>query len=327
MEVSDRAVSLSAYRIDTARVAGLPAWVLHDDAADLHATWVPEAGMLGASLVHRGEELLWEGKGVAAYLRERAFMGVPFLHPWANRLARFGYTVDGRDVVLDPASPLLLLDVHGLPIHGVLTASRLWSVSRASADADHARLVAQLDYDRPELLAAFPFPHRLEIDIRLGSGALEVRTTVAATGDRRVPISFGFHPYLRIPGVPREQWEVAFPVRRRLVSDQHQIPTGASEAVGPISGPIGDRTWDDCYDRLDGHRFVIRGGDRTIAVEFTAGYPVAQIFAPPGQEYLCVEPMTATDNALGGPSEALAWASPGQAYSATFRIECDARVR
>jgi galactose mutarotase-like enzyme len=313
--------------VEAAQTSGLRAWVLHDDAADLHATWVPQAGMLGASLVHRGEELLWTGKGVGAYVRDRAFMGIPFLHPWANRLAHFGYQAGGREVVLDGGSPLLLLDEHGLPIHGVLTASRRWSASEIGADGDRARLIARLDYERPELLAAFPFPHQLELDIRLGGGALEVQTTVTPTSDEGVPIAFGFHPYLRIPGLPRAEWEVAFPVRRRLLTDPQQIPTGASELVAPISGPIGERVWDDGYDRLDEHRFQLRGGGRSITVEFTAGYPVVQIFAPPKQEYLCVEPMTAPANALSGPGEALSWASRWRPYTATFRIACDARVR
>ena len=36
-------------------------------------------------------------------------MGIPFLHPWANRLAGFEYAVDGREVRLPHGPPL----VHG----------------------------------------------------------------------------------------------------------------------------------------------------------------------------------------------------------------------
>jgi galactose mutarotase-like enzyme len=50
------------------------------------------------------------------------------------------------------------------------------------------------------------------------------------------------------------------------------------------------------------------------------GYPIAQIFAPPGQEYVCVEPMTAPANALAGPDGKLTWIPPGQRRSAAFRI-------
>src|SRR4051812_47064876 len=163
-----------AYRIQKGRVAGLEAIGLHDDASDLHATWVPGAGMLGASLVHHGRELLWRGAGVAAYAGRRAFMGIPFLHPWANRLGGMGYRAGGRDVALDPSSPLLLLDDAGLPIHGVLNASRRWTVREAAAGDGSARLVAELEYDGRQLLRVFPFPHHLEMAVEVADGALRV---------------------------------------------------------------------------------------------------------------------------------------------------------
>lgn len=60
------------------------------------------------------------------------------------------------------------------------------------------RLLATFEFDRPELLAAFPFRHRIEMDIELAGGMLQVTTTLSATGDEPVPIAFGFHPYLQI---------------------------------------------------------------------------------------------------------------------------------
>ena len=55
-------------------------------------------------------------------------------------------------------------------------------------------------------------------------------------------------------------------------------------------------------------------------MEYLTGYRVAQIFALPGQEYVCVEPMTAPTNALAGPDGALTWVPEGQRHSAAFRI-------
>lgn len=299
----------------------MTAWILHDDAADLHATWLPGAGMLGASLVHHGEELLWQGAGAGEYAQRRAFMGVPFLHPWANRLDHFGYRTGGHDVVLDPASPLLLLDDTKLPIHGLLNATPRWTVHETAADRDAARLVAVLEFDDDDLLAAFPFPHRVEMTIRLGSGALEVRVVLSTTGDRAVPVSFGFHPYLQLPGLPRAEWQVVLPVRRMLLLDDRMLPTGEKRTVAPITGPIGDRTLDDCFDRLGTPaRFTVSGAGRELAIEFVEGYSTAQIFAPPGEQYICVEPMTAPVNSLSGPDSGLAWVLPGRCHSACFRI-------
>jgi aldose 1-epimerase len=314
------------YRVEHASIEGISACVLHDDRADLHATWALGAGMLGASLVHRGQELLWQGAGAGAYAREGKFMGIPFLHPWANRLEAFAYELGGHDVELDRSSPILKLDEHGLPIHGLLTGDRHWLLRELTAGPDRARLVALLDFDRPELLAAFPFRHRVEIEVGVAGGELRVATTLTATGEERVPISFGFHPYLQIPDAPRTDWRIAFPVRRRRLLDQRGIPTGATEPVNGLEGAIADRTWDDAFDEIvPPRRFDVVGGGRTISLHYDENYPVAQIFAPAGQEYVCVEPMTAPTNSLRVPDQGLRWASAGESWSAVFRITCAAR--
>jgi galactose mutarotase-like enzyme len=279
--------------------------------------------MLAASLIHRGAELLWQGAGVGAYARERKFMGIPFLYPWANRLDGFGYRCGGHSVALDRSSGLLKLDDNGLPIHGLLTADPHWSVEELTADGDGAWLTASLEFDRPELLAAFPFPHRVEIEVRVAGGEVRVRTTVAAASEQPVPVSFGFHPYFRIPGSPRADWRVSFPVRRHLLLDQRGIPTGATESVHPLKGAIGARTWDDAFDRLEhSARFDVHAAGRSISLHYADGYPVAQIFAPPEEDYLCIEPMTAVTNSLRGPDTALRWVPGGGRWSATFRIAC-----
>lgn len=311
------------YRVTRAAVDGVSACVLHDDEADLHATWAVGAGMLGASLIHRGEELLWQGAGVGAYAREGKFLGIPFLHPWANRLDAFAYKLGGHDVALDRSSPLLKLDDKGLPIHGLLTGDPHWSLRALTAGSDRGRLIAFLDFDRPQLLAAFPFRHRVEIEVAVADGELRVATTLTATGEERVPISFGFHPYLQIPEMPRTQWRIACPVHRRWLLDQRGIPTGATEPVNGLRGAIADRTWDDAFDEIEPPRsFDVVAGGRSISLHYDENYPVAQVFAPPGQEYVCVEPMTAPTNSLRVPDQGLRWVSPGESWRAVFRISC-----
>ena len=59
--------------------------------------------MVCHSLRHRGEELLTQRDGVEGYVRTGRWMGVPLLHPWANRLDEWGYEALGRSVDLRPA--------------------------------------------------------------------------------------------------------------------------------------------------------------------------------------------------------------------------------
>src|SRR5258705_7956251 len=88
-------------------------------AGELEAVFLPGHGMLGASLRHRNMEILRRIEDLQAAAAKGSTAGIPLLHPWANRLAGFHYGAAGREVNLDPSSPLLHLDEHGLPMHGV----------------------------------------------------------------------------------------------------------------------------------------------------------------------------------------------------------------
>ena len=77
---------------------------------------------------------------------------------------------------------------------------------------------------------AFPFPHRIELAVAASDNQLTVDTTLVPTGRRRVPVAFGWHPYLRVPGEPRSRWRLELPSREHLAVDSRHIPTGESHA-------------------------------------------------------------------------------------------------
>jgi galactose mutarotase-like enzyme len=64
--------------------------------------------------------------------------------------------------------------------------------------------------------------------------------------------------------------------------------------------------------------FAVSGGGRRVEVHFARGYSAAQIFAPPAEDVVCFEPMTAPTDALrrGGYRSAL----PGDPAVAEFSI-------
>jgi galactose mutarotase-like enzyme len=87
------------------------------------------------------------------------------------------------------------------------------------------------------------------------------------------------------------------------------------------TAPLGDRVYDDLYPRLDDEPvFALEGAVRRLEVRFERGYPVAQVYAPEGQDFVCFEPMTAPTDALarGGPQ--LPLAEPGDEFTAGFSI-------
>jgi aldose 1-epimerase len=285
-------------------------------SGDLAATFVPSAGMIGCSLEHRGEELLVQRAGLDAWRGSGKSFGLPLLHPWANRLRDWRYAIAGRAVTIDRDLGVVHADDRGLPIHGALAAAEDWDL----LDADETRLDAALDYGRrDDRLAVFPFPHRLELQIRLEGDALTITTTVIPTSDQAVPAAFGWHPWFGLPGVPRADWVLTQPAREAIALDERQLPTGERTAAAAEEEPLGERTLDDHSAVAADARFAVAGGGRAIAVEFAGGYRFAQVFAPDFLDTVCLEPMMAPVAALST-GEELPMAEPGQRVSGSFRV-------
>ena len=104
------------------------------------------------------------------------------------------------------------------------------------------------------------------------------------------------------------------------------IPTGESEPFEAGTRALGDTAWDDAFTGLvPPGRFTLGDRESEISLTFLGGYPFAQVYAPPGSDFVCFEPMTAPTNALvrGGPE--LSVVAPGQSYAATFEISIPSR--
>jgi galactose mutarotase-like enzyme len=296
---------------------------LRSPGGTLEATVLPDVGMLGWSLRHEGEELLGHPVPLERYAETGGTTGIPLLHPWANRLRSPEYGIAGRRVRLDMDAPNVLKDSNGLAMHGLVAASPHWEL----VEAGPSLISARLDYSAwPELERGFPFPHVLELTAMLSDDRLEVATALVPTGEQPVPVAFGFHPYLRLPGIERERWWVELPVTSRMELDELMLPTGRSQPVRIPPGPLGDRVFDDAFDGLASPpEFVLSGAGRQLHVLFLEGYRFAQVYAPPGSDFICFEPMTAPDNPFE--SDRTLLAQPGSRYVARFEVGVSAISR
>ncbi len=295
---------------------------LRDERASLEATFVPEAGMLCSSVRHRGDELLAQNAGVAAYAERGKTMGIPLLYPWANRLAAFHYTLAGRTVEVPHDPGLVALDANGLPIHGVIAGRLRWELTDPPGP-DAQSLGARLSWSEsePQPFEVFPFRHDVSYQARLTDGSLEITISVDACGTQAVPLAFGFHPYLVLPGVPRERWLVELPAMRRLRLDASQIPVGPEEELQARRFELAGNEFDDGFDAVAPHaRLAVAAAGRRIELVFLEGYPCAQVFSPRAAQFICFEPMTAPANALCS-AMGLQLLAAGERYQARFSLK------
>ena len=305
MAPADTATAL----VEEVRWGGEPALALRADATE--ARFVPGLGLTGVSLRHHGREFLATTGGPVA-LRNGHTLGLPLLAPWANRLGGRRYRAAGVDV--DLRRRRLHTDANGLPMHGLLIGASGWRVVKTIAGRDVARMVAAIDVDAP----AFPFPHRIEVAAAVRDGRLDVTTTVAPTGRRRVPVAFGWHPYLRVPGPPRSRWRLRLPAREHLALDGRGLPTGGHAHEPAEAAPVGRRTFDDLYALGRDRVLALESDDGAVTLRSGAGYPCAQVWIPPARPFAALEPMTVPTNALVEGNVPLV--SPGDAFSASFAL-------
>src|SRR4051794_19595029 len=216
--------------------------------------------MVCASLRRGGTELLGVRKGLEAYAATGSTMGVPLLYPWANRIAGRRFEVMGRTVDLDRAPERFRDDGEtGLPMHGAKAAGGAWAVQQRTERS----LRASFDWGADaELMAAFPFEHRVTMEVALSPDAARWRVEV----EGQAPVAFGFHPYFRATSAS------ALDVRARgpLARDAHRLPTGAGAPAEPLTGELGERTFDDAFAAPTG---PCRLG--ALTVTFEEGFPYA----------------------------------------------------
>lgn len=285
-------------------------------AGDTVAEFVPAANMVCDSLRVDGAQLLDLGHGLQAYADDGKTMGIPLLYPWANRLDHHGYEAAGKRVTLPDPGGRYSLYSDGLPIHGALPGNLVWKASQPGSDRVHARL----DWIGPALLELFPFEHAVEFEAVVFEGGLSIATTVVASGPEPVPVSFGFHPYLRLPAGDRETWQVELGATQRLELDDRSIPTGQRTPLTQRRFVLGDSSWDDSLAALEHPPVFAAAADgRRLSVTFDEGFDWAQVYAPPGKGFICFEPMTAPTDALNS-GEGLLVLEPGQRHRARFTV-------
>ena len=255
--------------------------------------------------------------------------------PWANRMSGDGFW-SGPVFHSFQASAELERDANGLAIHGLLTSSPHWRVGRMEGGTEAAALTCHLDYHSdPGLRANWPVRHCYEMKYRLAGGVIEVEVAVTNADSQAMPVAVGFHPYFQIPGVRREQVGVHVAARQRVVTDERLVATGAFEPVVlPTRASLGKYLLDDGFTDLvrdsDGvSRFSAEGGLWRLEVGLGPGYPVAIVYAPPGHEYICIEPMSAVTDGIqlgaAGLYPELQWIHAGETWRASFWISVSRR--
>jgi aldose 1-epimerase len=168
---------------------------------------------------------------------------------------------------------------------------------------------------------------------RLRDGVLEIETKIDNLSDDRMPVSVGYHPWFQLSDAPRDEWKLHLAARDHLDLSKPKIPTGKSEPLAfPDPLPLKGVHLDDVLgglirDARGQANFSVEGKREKVTVTFGPQYQNAVVYAPPGRDVVCLEPMSGPTNAFNmahdGTYSELQSIAPRGEWREIFRIKAE----
>jgi len=292
------------YTAELIQVEGNDVVRLHDHANATEVLIAPHIGNNAYSMKVKGQNILWSPYSTLSEWKQKPVMiGNPFLHPWANRIEGDSYFANGRKYTLNGNLENFRRDANRYPIHGLAVYAKPWRVVSVEGGDREAMTASRLEFWRhPEWMAQFPFAHNVEMIHRLRDGVLEVETVIENLSSQPMPVSTGFHTYYQLTDSPRDDWKVTIAARDRVTLSAALTPTGETTPFkdsGPVTlkgGQLDDVFTNLIRDSAGRAVFSVQGRTQKVSVEYGPNYPVSVVYAPPGRNFICFEPMAGVTN-------------------------------
>ncbi len=199
--------------------------------------------------------------------------------PFSNRIANGQFSFNGQSVTLVPNYPAASAQ-H--PIHGHGWTGQ-WQIVAKSEDTLHLR------YEHPG--GRWPWLYVCDQIMTLTPDGYLHRVSITNTGEITMPAGLGFHPYF-----PRSKAKLHTSFDGFWQTSGDGLPTRWISKVGPYC--LSD---DDPVDTVFTGRkspLLIDWPQHQLIIEPDFDLPETHIFAPAGEDYFCIEPVSHITDAI-----------------------------
>ncbi len=248
-----------------------PHWELLDQETSSRLRVVPQRGGLVSEWMCNGQEILYFDRD--RFLDEAKSIrgGIPFLFPICGSLPEDLLYVDGRKY---------LINQHGF------ARDIPWKLSQLEN-----RLGFQLSLSSSDLtLSFYPFEFYIEASFELLQNSLKINVSIANLGNKKMPFSFGLHPYfrvsdllkIRVEGVPStccNQKDMTIAQTKEQMALIHKGLDISFDAKGPLT-------------------IIDEAINRRIVLEYNYPYSLGVIWTDPPRPMICLEPWSSPRNSL-----------------------------
>ncbi|MCB1176870.1 MAG: aldose 1-epimerase [Leptospiraceae bacterium] len=271
---------------------------------------------------YKGNNILYFPQENTEYKNSRLLAGIPFLHPWVNRLEKeeiyWGDTYNWKN-----KRSSIIRYQEGLPIHGLLLKTNRWENIKTNKN----KIQAVYNFHHKDELNIFPFPHEINLgyeieDLKSLNGCeLKVKIDVTNLSYEIFPVVFGFHPYFSINGYNRNDLKIHIPESNYWVNDNRKIPTGELKPSLELKEL---KSLDHVITNFKRKKFILEYPDKFIEIIPEIDMDHMAIFNPPDKDFICIEPMTAPTNAFElyrkGIYRSMKTIQPGQTFQTGYKI-------
>ncbi len=262
--------------------------------ADNYVSVVAERSAYVHEISLAGKQLLWNYDSGEALTQNSKHRNLALL-PFPNRLLEGRYTWAGKEHAFAVNKPETRSALHGFGPHAPFSLDRV--------DLAQHTATLKLSYlHRPESHSQqYPFLVRFEVAITIDTQHSSCTWSLSATnlGEQDVPVGLGWHPYYLLPG-GLNAWKVMMPPNEQVVLAK-AIPTGERSKGLPADTALAINTeWDDCFSLLDSSRrtVMLTGAAYQLTLKQLGDTRYTQLFVPPTQTSLAIEPMSCNVNAF-----------------------------
>ena len=277
------------------------------EAGDWRATTAPERGGAILSLDWRGAPIFRPTpQGSTDMLLTACFPLVPY----ANRIADARFAFEGRRIELHTLDRFAPHALHG---DGWLNP---WTLEATQAHCAEMTLIWPGD------TPGWPWPWCARQIITLSDAGLEIILSVTNTGEAAMPAGLGLHPdFHKGPNT-----RLTLSAAGVWLTDARDIPVGLASPDAVVDWTHGVALAqapfvDHAYAGWNGEA-LIDGDCRRLVLSCT-GANCAQVYAPLGADFFCVEPVTHRPDALnaqGDQDGGMTRLKPGESLSIAMRL-------
>ena len=203
------------------------------------------------------------------------------LFPFANRINKGEYDFEEKHYKLDCNEPGRENAIHGLIFN------KSFQIDEKSEGKDFAKV--NLSYTETNPPEGFPFPYKIELIYKLKPSNLDLTVKVHNIGNQAFPYNLGWHPYFCINDF--EKAFLSFKSHKEVIFNDNLISLGIAEALIPDPYALKDKKLDDCFLLYD-MNVEIHTTKYAVSISGKPKSEYLQIYAPPKENRLAVEPMT-----------------------------------